>query len=107
MARTRSGSAPAHRLQIADTAEQQLSAALSWVAVASGGRLTQRVIDAAMRHHRATRCEPAILIAAAVQYLVTGSDREDDHLNRYWHIADQTSARERARYLNTEESELL
>lgn len=97
----------AHRIQIPPTAQMQLSAGLNWVDVASRNRLGPDLIAAIMRHHRDRRTEPAVLIAAAVQYLVSGSDREDDRINRYWHIADQVSARERARYLNMEEVELL
>ena len=47
-----------------------------------------------------------VLVAAAVQYLVSDSDREPDHLNRFWAIANLVSARERARYLNMEEDDL-
>lgn len=103
---TGGGVAPAHRYRIPDESESQLAAALAWIALASQGRLGQDVIDSAMRHHRSRRTEPGILIAAAVQYLLSGSDREPDCINRYWHIADQVSARERARYLNLEEKEL-
>jgi hypothetical protein len=47
------------------------------------------------------------LLAAAIQYLVAGADRSEDRINRYWHIADQVSARERCRYLEMNEKELL
>lgn len=97
---------PAHRSRIPPDAETQLAAALAWIAVASRGRLSQPLIDSAMSHHRTRRTEPGILIAAAIQYLLTGADREDDRVNRFWHIADQISARERARYLNIREEDL-
>lgn len=108
MARARRAeTAPAHRLRIPSTAEIQLSTGLAWVAEASRGRLSDQIVESALQHYRVLRTEPGILIAAAVQYLVSGSDREDDPLNRYWHIVNQVSARERARYLNLEEKELL
>ena len=94
-------------MAIPPTAQMQLSAALAWIAVASGGRLTSVLIESIIRHHRSVRTEPGVLIAAAIQYLISGSDREADWLNRYWHIADQVSARERSRYLNTSEKELM
>lgn len=80
--------------------------ALNWIDLASGGRLSREVIEAAMRHRRELDTPPGVLIAAAIQYLVSDSDREPDRLNRYWTIANLVSARECARYLNLEESEL-
>lgn len=53
-----------------------------------------------MEHQRRTRCEPAILEAAIIQYLIANADKEPDFLNRYWHLVDQVSARTRARYIN-------
>lgn len=108
MAEPRAGDRPvAHRIQIPPTAQMQLSAGLNWLDVVSRGRLGEDLIAAVCYHRRDRHTEPAVLIAAAVQYLVSGSDREGDRVNRYWHIADQISARERARYLNVGESELL
>jgi hypothetical protein len=104
---SRAQSAPeARHLRIPDSAAGQLSVALNWLDLASGGRLSREVIDAAMRHRRELDTPPGVLIAAAVQYLVLDCDREPDRLNRYWTLANQVSARERARYLNLEESEL-
>ena len=85
----------------------QLSAALNWIDVASRGRIGPDLIALVMLHQRERSAEPAILIAAAVQYLISNSDREDDRINRYWHIADQISARERARYMNMDEGDLI
>lgn len=85
----------------------QLSAALAWLALASKGRVDGTLTRAVVEHHRRTRCDPAVLVAACVQYLIAGADREPDALNRYWHIADQVSARTRARYLNIEQDDLL
>lgn len=98
---------PAAQLRIPSSAEIQLSTALNWLARATRGRLSERVIASAMAHHRETRCEPAVLVGAAVQFLAMNCDREPDELNRYWHLADQISARERSRYLNTDEKDLL
>ena len=80
---------------------------LNWLDLISRGRLGRRLIAAAMLHQRRVGTEPGILIAAAVQYLAAGLDRHDDFLNQYWHIVNQVSARERARYLNLEEEDLL
>lgn len=108
MARPPGSAAPvAHRSRIPPDAETQLAAALAWIAESSRGRLSRALIRSIMKHQRDRRTEPGILIAAAIQYLLTGSDREEDQLNRYWHIADQVSARERARYLNIEEDKLI
>lgn len=104
----RSKTAPeARHLRIPETPADQLSAALNWIDVASRGRLGKDIIASAMRHRRAVDTEPGILIAAAIQFLICRADEQDDRLNRYWTLANQVSARERARYLNLEESELL
>jgi len=97
---------PARHLRIAPTAQDQLSASLNWIDVAARGRLGREVIESAMSHQREVDCPPGILIAAAVQYLISDSDREPDFLNRFWTIANLVSARERARYLNMEEDAL-
>jgi hypothetical protein len=97
---------PAHLLQIPPTPAAQLSTGLSWLAVVTRGRLSDRVIESALAHQRQVRTEPAVLVAAAVQFLVEGADSEPDQLNRFWHIADQISARERCRYLGLEEKDL-
>lgn len=97
---------PARHLRL-PTAAAELSADLAWLSLVTRGRVTRQLIDSIMEHHRKTRCEPAILIAAAIQYLIVGADREPDNINRYWHLADQVSARTRTRYLYIEESELL
>jgi len=103
----RSPAPEARHLRIPQTAAEQLSAALNWIDVASKGRLGRDLIAAAMRHRRSVGTEPGILIAAAIQFLICSADREPDKLNRYWTLVNQVSARERARYLNMEESELL
>lgn len=103
---TRGGSA-ARNVKIPPTGASQLATALNWVDVASGGRLGNQIVQAAIRHHRSRHTEPGILIAAAIQYLVSDSDRKPDRVNRFWHLVDQVSARERSRYLNMEESELM
>ena len=97
--------APARHLRL-PTAPAELSADLAWLALASKGRVTNTLIRSIMEHQRRTRCEPAILVAAVIQYLILGADREPDNINRYWHLADQVSARTRSRYLYIEESEL-
>lgn len=96
----------ARHLRIPSTAAGQLSAALNWIDLVSEGRLSREIINAAMRHRRELDTPPGVLIAAAVQYLISDSDREPDRMNRYWTLVNQVSARERARYLNLEESEL-
>lgn len=98
---------PAALLRIPNTAALQLSTALNWLAVVSKGRLGDAVIQSIMAHHRITGSDPAVMIASAVQFLAMGADHQPDQLNRFWHIADQVSARERARYMNVKESELL
>lgn len=107
MARKTGGNPAAHRVRIPPTPGTQLSTGLHWLALSSRGRLTKDVIAAAIRHQRERNTDPSVLIAAAVQYLVADCDKADDRVNRYWHIADQVSARARARYLNLDESELL
>lgn len=106
MSRKAKDSPPAHLFKI-PSAAAQLSTALNWLAVASKGRLSEQIIQSAMSHQRQRGTEPGILIAAAVQFLAVGADREPDAINRYWHIVDQISARERARYLHTDEKDLL
>jgi hypothetical protein len=98
---------PAHLSRIPSSAAAQLSTGLNWLKVVSGGRLDKQMIQAIMVHQRQRKTEPAILLAAAVQFLAIGADHEPDQLNRYWHIADQISARERARYMNLNESDLM
>lgn len=104
---SKSPTAPARGVRIPAVPADQLSAALNWLSLASKGRVTRELIAAVMLHHRRTACDPAILIATTVQYLISSSDREDDWLNRFWHLADQVSARGRARYLNLDEGDLL
>jgi hypothetical protein len=89
------------------TPSRQLADALAWLA-ASGARgaLPASMIYAIMAHQRNTETDPSILITAAVRYLSSRQAREDDRLNRYWHIADQVSAQARARYQGTEEKDL-
>lgn len=101
------GAPAASQFRIPTTAELQLSEGLNWLAVASKKRLSAQVVTAIMDHHRERGTEPGILLAAAVAFLVAGADRQTNPLNRYWHIADQISARERARYLNVDEKELI
>ena len=98
---------PAHQFRIPTTAELQLSEGLNWLRATSKRRLSAEIVNSAMDHYRERGTEPAILLAAAVAFLVAGADKQPGQLNRYWHIADQVSARERARYLNTDEKELI
>lgn len=107
MARKTGGNPAAHRVRIPPTPGTQLSTGLHWLALSSRGRLSNDVIAAAIRHQHERDTDPSVLIAAAVQYLVSGCDSAEDRVNRYWHIADQVSARARARYLNIEEGELI
>lgn len=87
--------------------ERQLAEALAWLAAAAPrDALPAPAIYAIMAHQRTVHTDPSILISAAVRYLATRKNREDDRLNRYWHIADQVSAQARARYQGTEEGDL-
>lgn len=96
---------PARHLKL-PSAPAELAADLAWLSLVSKGRITKTLVKSIMEHQRRTRCEPAILIAAAIQYLIHSADREPDALNRYWHLVDQVSARTRSRYLYIEEQEL-
>lgn len=96
---------PARHLRLPGAATE-LSADLAWLALVTRGRIDRTLTRSIMEHHRRTRCEPAILVAAAIQYLIHNADREPDSLNRYWHLADQVSARTRSRYLYIEEQDL-
>ena len=98
--------APARHLRIPESASDELSADLAWLALASKGRVTKALTASIMEHQRRTQCVPAVLIAAVVQYLILKADGEQDNINRYWHLVDQVSARTRARYLYIPESEL-
>jgi hypothetical protein len=86
---------------------RQLAEALAWLAAAAPrGALPASMIYAIVAHQRSVQTDPSILITATVRYLATRKNRDDDRLNRYWHIVDQVSAQARARYQGVEEKDL-
>jgi hypothetical protein len=92
---------------IAPTGPLALSGQLAWVNRSSRGRFNDRMVRAAMRHHRERGTDPAILTTAAVVWLSQSLDRSPDPLNQYWHIVDLVSAQVRSAYFRVDPSELM
>lgn len=84
-----------------------LSSSLAWINRSSKGRFNDRMVLAAVRHHRAVGTDPAILVHAAVVWLALGCEKRPDPLNQYWHLVDQVSAQTRSRYMDVDMENLI